>query len=187
MTCYVRTLAPKPCIVQRRGPPVTHSMKQPQNTPPAIKAAQPLDLLGEEDDAQRRGAPLLPWSRLGVGVLVAWLCCTHLPGVFLLSDGVGANAARTTVDYGMRAGDIGFFLAYAVLFRRFGPISSHPRICLGLIGLTSAGTFAATLFLAATSASSLMLLAAISVLTGLGGAVLFLLWAEVYVQLGNTR
>lgn len=129
----------------------------------------------------------MPWSLLGVGVLVAWLCCTHLPGVFLLSDGVGANAAKTTVDYGMRAGDIGFFLVYAALFRRFGPISSHPRICLGLIALTSAGTFAATLFLAATSASSLMLLAAISVLTGLGGAALFLLWAEVYVQLGNTR
>ena len=164
-----------------------YATKQPQDTPSATSASQPLELLSEAEDAQRRGAPLLPWSFLGVGVLVAWLCCTHLPGVFLLSDGMGAGTVKTIVDYGMRVGDIGFFLMYAALLRRLGPISSHPRMCCGLVALSSVGTFAATLFLAASSASSLIFLAILSMLTGLGGAALFLLWAEVYAQLGNTR
>ena len=149
--------------------------------------SQPFEVLGDAEDGQRRGAPLLPWSLLGVGVLVAWLCCTHLPGVFLLSDGMDAGAVKMTVDYGMRVGDIGFFLMYAALLRRFGPISSHPRLCCGLIAFTSMGTFVVTLFLAASSPSSLIFLAVLSMLTGLGGAALFLLWAEVYAQLGNTR
>ena len=100
---------------------------------------------------------------------------------------MGAGAVKTTVDYGMRVGDVGFFLMYAALLRRFGPISSHPRLCCGLIAFTSMGTFVVTLFLAASSPSSLIFLAVLSMLTGLGGAALFLLWAEVYAQLGNTR
>ena len=100
---------------------------------------------------------------------------------------MGASTIKTIVDYGMRVGDIGFFLMYAALLRRLGPISSHPRMCCGLVVLSSAGTFVATLFLAASSPSGLIFLAVISMLTGLGGAVLFLLWAEVYAQLGNTR
>lgn len=166
---------------------MAYSMKQPQDTPSAVKASQPFEVLSEGDDTQRRGAPLLPWSLLGVGVLVAWLCCTHLPGVFLLSGDMGASTVKTIVDYGMRVGDIGFFLMYAALLRRLGPISSHPRMCCGLVVLSSTGTFVATLFLAASSPSDLVFLAVISMLTGLGGAVLFLLWAEVYAQLGNTR
>ena len=166
---------------------MANSTKQSQDTPPATKTSQPFDVLSEGDDIQRRGAPLLPWSLLGVGVLVAWLCCTHLPGVFLLSGDMGAGAVKTTVDYGMRVGDVGFFLMYAALLRRFGPISSHPRLCCGLIAFTSMGTFVVTLFLAASSPSSLIFLAVLSMLTGLGGAALFLLWAEVYAQLGNTR
>lgn len=149
--------------------------------------SQPLEVLGDTEDGKRRGAPLLPWSLLGVGVLVAWLCCTHLPGVFLLSEGMSAGAVKMTVDYGMRVGDIGFFLMYAALLRRFGPISSHPRLCCGLIAFSSVGTFVVTLFLVASSPSSLIFLAVLSMLTGLGGAALFLLWAEVYAQLGNTR
>ena len=166
---------------------MAYSMKQPQDTPSAVKASQPFEVLSEGDDTQRRGAPLLPWSLLGVGVLVAWLCCTHLPGVFLLSGDMGASTVKTIVDYGMRVGDIGFFLMYVALLRRLGPISSHPRMCCGLVVLSSAGTFVATLFLATSSLSGLIFLAVLSVLTGLGGAVLFLLWAEVYAQLGNTR
>ena len=173
-------------LLNKGSPLVTYSTQQLQDAPSAAKVPQPFDLLGETDDAPRRGVPLLPLSFLGVGVLVAWLCCTHLPGVFLLSDGMGAGSLKTTVDYGMRAGDIGFFVAYALLLRRLGPISSHPRVCCALIVLTSLGTFAATMFLAAPTAN-MALVAALSVVTGLGGAALFLLWAEVYAQLGNTR
>ena len=166
---------------------MAYSTKQSQDAPSATMISQPLEVLGDTEDGQRRGAPLLPWSLLGVGVLVAWLCCTHLPGVFLLPDGMDAGVAKKTVDYGMRVGDIGFFLMYAALLRRFGPISSHPRLCCGLVAFTSMGTFVVTLFLAASSPSGLIFLAVLSMLTGLGGAVLFLLWAEVYAQLGNTR
>lgn len=166
---------------------MAYSTKQSQDAPSATKISQPLEVLGDTEDGQQRGAPLLPWSLLGVGVLVAWLCCTHLPGVFLLPEDMGAGAVKMTVDYGMRVGDIGFFLMYAALLRRFGPISSHPRLCCGLIAFSSVGTFVVTLFLAVSSPSSLIFLAVLSMLTGLGGAALFLLWAEVYAQLGSTR
>ena len=136
--------------------PVAYSTKQSQDAPSATMISQPLEVLGDTEDGQRRGAPLLPWSLLGVGVLVAWLCCTHLPGVFLLFEGMSAGAVKMTVDYGMRVGDIGFFLMYAALLRRFGPISSHPRLCCGLIAFSSVGTFVVTLFLAASSPSSLI-------------------------------
>ena len=38
--------------------------------------------LGGRDD-EAPGMPLLPWSLLGVGVFIAWCCCTHLPHLFV--------------------------------------------------------------------------------------------------------
>lgn len=128
---------------------------------------------------------MLPWSFVGVGVLVAWLCCTHLPDIYMYATSDAAT--KMVVDYGMRAGDIGAFFLVAVLWRKIGPISSHPRLCAVLVALCAACTYAATLFGASLSFGSACVLAMLSVAAGIGGAALFLLWAEAYVQLGNTR
>ncbi len=141
-------------------------------------------LSGFGSQAEGRGAPLLPWALVGLGVFVAWLCCTHLPGMFVFArDG---SAAEVVVDYGMRAGDIGLFVAVAALGRRLGPVSSHRALCVGSIALCAAGTLALP-YLAVLPGVPLALLAALSVASAVGGAVLFLLWAEAYVQLGSTR
>lgn len=144
------------------------------------------DTLGEPGaPGESRGFPFLPWSFVGVGLLVAWLCCTHLPGVFMYasSDALG----RTAVNYGMRVGDIGTFLLVVAMSRRLGPLSGHPRLCAALVALCAVGTYAATLLGGCSFGAGLLALCVDSVVSGMGGAILFLLWAEVYAQLGNTR
>ena len=131
-----------------------------------------------------RGVPLLPWALVGLGVFVAWLCCTHLPNMFVYArDG---SAGEMAVDYGMRVGDIGLFVAVAALGRRLGPVSSHRALCVGSIALCAVGTLALPC-LAVLPGMPLALLVALSAASAVGGAVLFLLWAEAYVQLGSTR
>ena len=138
---------------------------------------------GEEGAGERR-VPLLPWSFAGMGLLVAWLCCTHLPNMFTSVASVGAQA-EAFVDYLMRAGDVGTFLAVVALGRRIGPLSRHRAVCGALVGLAALATWLDPL-LAARLGTGLPL-AASGLATGVGGAVLFLLWAEVYGQLGPTR
>ena len=132
--------------------------------------------------------PFVPWRFMGMGLLIAWLCCTHLPGLFVagagLETGAGA-AADTLVDYLMRVGDIGTFVVVALLGTRLGPISRYRLPCAGLV-IACALITAALPYLAHMGAPA-WLLGALSIVAGAGGAVLFLLWAEVYCQLGPTR
>ena len=48
---------------------------------------------------------------LGMGLLIAWLCCTHVASIF--PGDVFDPALRTAFDTGMRIGDIGTFLAFS--------------------------------------------------------------------------
>ncbi len=131
-----------------------------------------------------RGVPYLPWALLGLGVFVAWLCCTHLPGMFVFArDG---SPAEKVVDYCMRLGDVGTFVVVAALGRRLGPVSSHRAFCVVSVALCVLGTLALP-FLAGLPDFPLVLIGVLAALSAPGGAVLFLLWAEAYVQLGATR
>lgn len=145
-------------------------------------ALEAFSLDGPDGASASRGAPMLPWSLLGMGALIAWLCCTHLPGMFA-ADLAGADA----VDYLMRVGDIGAFVAVALAGRRLGPLSGRPRLCGSMVALCSLCTLALPLLAASQGPAAAAALPAASVVGGAGGAVLFLLWAEAYGQLGPGR
>lgn len=165
---------------------MTEPSRQPQPSAHDSRAAvSPEAFAASAAQTQAKGFPVLPWSFMGVGLLVAWLCCTHLPGVFMYA---GPDAlARSAVNYGMRAGDIGAFLLVVAFSRRLGPLSGHPHLCVALIVACAVGTYAAPLLAGLSSDAGFFALCADSVVAGMGGAALFLLWAEVYSQLGNTR
>lgn len=137
----------------------------------------------EEAGGGATGFPMLPWSLLGMGLFIAWLCCTHLPGCF--ADARPGDGTRTLVDYVMRAGDIGTFVAVSFLGGRAWPISSHPRACVAACALLVVGSALCPLSSYALGPSALT--AACALVAGVGGAALFLMWAEVYGQLGPTR
>lgn len=124
--------------------------------------------------------PLVPWRFLGMGLLISWLCCTHLPGLFVAGTG-----AHDAVDYLMRAGDVGTFVIVALIGTRLGPLSRHRAVCTASIVLCSLLTL--LLPLLAQGSAPLWAVGSASICSGAGGAVLFLLWAEVYGQLGPTR
>lgn len=136
----------------------------------------------EDDGSVPRGVPMLPWSLLGMGALIAWLCCTHLPDMFA-ADLPG----ETSADYFMRIGDIGTFVVVALAGKRLGPMSGHARLCAVMVALCSLFTFAISLLAVRQDPAATAALAVLSVIAGAGGAVLFLLWAEVYGQLGPGR
>ena len=139
---------------------------------------------GFSGQGQTMGVPMLPWALVGLGVFVAWLCCTHLPNMFVFArDG---SDAETVVDYCMRLGDIGTFVVVAFLGRRLGPVSLHSAFCAGSVVVCALGTLALPFACDMPGVPS-ALIGALSVITAVGGAILFLLWAEAYVQLGSTR
>ena len=75
-----------------------------------VRALAPADQAGEDEPLS---ALMYPLRFLGMGLLIAWLCCTHVASIF--PGDVFDPALRTAFDTGMRIGDIGTFLAF-VLF-----------------------------------------------------------------------
>ena len=68
-------------------------------------------------------ARFFPWRFLGMGLLIAWLCCTHITAVF---PGSGFDLEpRHTFDYAMRIGDVGMLLLLGVAAPRLGRLSRH--------------------------------------------------------------
>ena len=129
-------------------------------------------------------ARFFPWRFLGMGLLIAWLCCTHITAVF---PGSGFDLEpRHTFDYAMRIGDVGMLLLLGVAAPRLGRLSRHRVLAAVLVGLTGLGTLAGGLALIPEAAPTAPL-AVVGAVTALGGAVLFCLWAEIYSQMGMTR
>lgn len=147
--------------------------------------------LSAGDEAKARGVfsdgsdagptTLQPLRFLGMGLLITWLCCTHIDTIYLGES----DQIRLVVETGMRIGDIGAFLVLAIFSRRIGVLSRHHMVPSLLVILTAVGTGAIGLPLA-TAESHFVAVFALSVVTAFGGAVLFCLWAEIFCQMGVT-
>ena len=143
-------------------------------------------ILAEEPSSEEEGfrSALFPLRFLGMGLLIAWLCCTHVVSIF---PGSGFEPTlRTAFDNGMRVGDIATFLVLALAASRIGPISRRFSLNVSLIAITSVGTALIGLWLI-PSQSPEALVAALSLVTAIGGALLFCLWAEAYCQMGTMQ
>ena len=146
-----------------------------------VRAIVPEDQAEEEDSF---AALLFPLRFLGMGLLVAWLCCTHVPFIF---PGFGfPDTSLAAINYGMRVGDVGTFLALALFSNRIGRLSSHKKASAAFVIITAAGTALQGLVLF-PAGSAAAILFAVSAVTAIGGAFLFCLWAEAYSQMGTTR
>ena len=118
-------------------------------------------------DGAAASARFFPWRFLGMGLLIAWLCCTHITAVF---PGSGFDLEpRHTFDYAMRVGDVGMLLLLGLAAPRLGRLSRHRALCAVAVGLTCLGTLAGGLALIPGSAPAAAL-AAVGVATSLGGA-----------------
>ncbi len=134
--------------------------------------------LGKDDES----TPVLrPLRFLGLGLFIAWLCCTHIDAIYL-GD---ASFYCSFVDTGMRFGDIGCFLIMAIAARRIGTLSRHRGVCALLLTITMVGTAFNGLVMPELGLPVGVVII-IPVLTALGGAVLFCLWAEIFCQMGTT-
>lgn len=123
-----------------------------------------------------------PLRFLGMGMLIAWLCCTHVPDIYC-----GDSAAlRSAMDAGMRCGDIGMFVVLACRARRIGPLGARTEAIAPFIVLTAVGTGLVGLVLVPQGFSATAVFA-VACAAALGGALLFCLWAEVYSQMGTTQ
>lgn len=131
---------------------------------------------------EERDRTLRPLRFLGMGMLVAWLCCTHIPDIYCGES----DALRRVASTGMRYGDIGMFLLLAAFASRIGSLGSHMKIAGVLVAVCCAGTALTGLLLVPSGALIGVVITA-SVVTALGGAILFCLWAEVYSQMGSTQ
>lgn len=140
-------------------------------------AGRALDDADTDAEAARMPPTLHPLRFLGMGLLVAWLCCTHVPDIFCGES----DAVRRVMDIGMRCGDIGAFLVFALLAPQIGALGSRLKPSGVLVALSSAGTAVIGIGMAQTDALAILTL--ISVVTAVGGAALFCLWAEVYAQM----
>lgn len=129
------------------------------------------------------GMPIFPLSFLGMGFLIAWLCCTHLPHCFVFAD--LSPQGDILVDYSMRVGDIGTFLVAVIVGRSFEPWGRHRRICATIIVLGALGTLMAPPLVMGQAPRALVAL--VSMVAGCSGAMLFLLWANIYSRLGASR
>ncbi|MDE8701829.1 helix-turn-helix transcriptional regulator [Adlercreutzia equolifaciens] len=139
---------------------------------------------GERHEEPTDASLLMPLRFLGMGLFIAWLCCTHLTLVF---PGAGYSLdLRNAFDTGMRLGDIATFLLLAILATRVGNLAVRPKLCTVLVALTAAGTLLVGLVLIPAGLPSEVVLA-VSVPVAAGGSVLFCLWAQAYSQMGMAR
>ena len=145
-----------------------------------VRALAPDDQTTEEEPLSSLFYPL---RFLGMGLLIAWLCCTHVVSIF---PGFGYDELRTAWSDGMRIGDVGTFLVLAALAPRIGRLSKHVGVSVASVALTTLGTAGIGLALIPSGASEALVLA-LSAPTAIGGAVLFCLWAEAYSQMGATQ
>lgn len=125
---------------------------------------------------------LFPARFLGMGLLIAWFCSTHLTGIF--PGPFLAPELKTDFDMGLRIGDIGTLLLLAVFSGRLGRLSDHrwivgAGVCLSVVGVCLVGLVSMPYVPSLTLAFGIM--------SGIGGAFLFCLWAEVYAQMGQTQ
>lgn len=136
-----------------------------------------------EADADGAGAPpaLHPLRFLGMGLLIAWLCCTHINAIYIDAS----SPVRLPVETGMRLGDIGAFLAMALFARRIAALSAHRFAVSASVAVTACGTALIGLVLV-PQGSPAAIVWAVAVATAVGGAVLFCLWTEVFCQMGTT-
>lgn len=132
-------------------------------------------------DGAKVSPTLHPLRFLGMGLLIAWLCCTHVPDIFCGDS----DAVRRVMDASMRYGDIGTFLVFALLASRIGPLSTRPKLSGAFVAATAVGTVVIGLGL--SQSASLELVAAASFVTAFGGAFLFCLWAEIYSQMNSMQ
>ena len=131
---------------------------------------------------EERNRTLRPLRFLGMGMLIAWLCCTHVPDIYCGESDVLRRVAST----GMRYGDIGVFLLLAACASRIGSLGSHMKIAGVLVVVCCVGTALTGLILVPIGAPVEVVMTA-SAATALGGAILFCLWSEVYSQMGSTQ
>ena len=146
-----------------------------------VRALAPAD---QASDDEPLSALMYPLRFMGMGLLIAWLCCTHVAAIF--PGDVFDPALRTAFDTGMRIGDIGSFLVFVLFAPRIGRLSRHKAFSWAAVALTAIGTAIVGLTLIPGGASE-ALIVPISIVTAVGGAVLFCLWAEAYSQMGATR
>lgn len=135
-------------------------------------------------DEESLGTRPIPARFLGMGILIAWLCCTHVTNIF--PGSINELALRNTFDIGMRFGDIATFLVLALVASKIGPLGRRPIPCALAVAVTTIGTAAIGLWLIPAQASE-GIVSAISFATAVGGAVLFCLWAETYCQMGGMQ
>ena len=107
-----------------------------------VRALAPADQAGEDEPLS---ALMYPLRFLGMGLLIAWLCCTHVASIF--PGDVFDPALRSAFDTGMRIGDIGTFLAFVLFAPRIGRLSRHKAFSWAAVALTTAGTAAVGLAL----------------------------------------
>ncbi|MEG0376413.1 MAG: LuxR family transcriptional regulator, partial [Raoultibacter sp.] len=127
---------------------------------------------------------LYPLRFLGMGLFIAWLCCTHIIEIF--PGTTGDATLRTLFDTSMRFGDIATFLVLAIFASKIGPLGKRFPLNAILIALTALGTAAVGLWLIPLQAPELLIVA-VSFVTAIGGAFLFCLWAEIYTQMGSMQ
>ncbi len=138
-----------------------------------------------EDFEETEGMPqLLPLRFLGMGLLIAWMCCAHIVWVFPGPD--FPMGLRNAFDTGMRIGDIVALLALAAAAPRLGSLGAKRRLNEVAVALSVVGTWGIGLGLIPGGASEAVVLLC-SIPTAFGGACLFCLWAQVYARMGITR
>lgn len=130
-------------------------------------------------------ATIFPLRFLGASLLVAWLCCTHIVEIFPIT-GMNDLASRNLSDLFMRFGDIATFIVLAIAAPRIGSLGDHPRTLWVLAGFSSLGT-AICGFALIPAPGFAIPLALSSLVTAVGGAALFCLWAQIYSRMGATQ
>ena len=158
-----------------------------KNAADSLKSSDVVRALAPDDQAGEReplGSLLFPLRFLGMGLLIAWLCCTHVVSIF---PGFGFDGAlQETFNMALRFGDIGTFAAFALFASRIGRLSGHPAANVLAVAASAIVTGVVGLVLIPSGAPEAIVFGA-SVVTAVGGAFLFCLWAEAYSQMGPTQ